>query len=220
VALKCWSYIDETDTWLGAGETRKASQALAGALAIPLPPTDIGTHLDRLRSTAVTRCREGRDEEAVRAAEEVFETLRRNPPTGYQWAEDFAAVVEVYLDLLARGGAYTDANRAMLKDRAERGHRLLARFSRTYWNVRPRALLLLGMTRRLQGRPREARRAFEKAVRIASDMPMPFELARAQTELAREVEGDERRRLLSESAAVFKTLGATYFLTDNSSVTS
>jgi hypothetical protein len=76
------------------------------------------------------------------------------------------------------------------------------------------------MTRRLQGRPREARRAFEKAVRIASDMPMPFELARAQTELAREVEGAERRRLLSESAAVFKTLGATYFLTDDSSVTS
>src|SRR5262249_57553070 len=149
-ALKCWSYIDETDTWLGAGDTEKASQALAGALSIPLPPTDIGTHLDRLRSTAVTRCREGRDEEAVRAAEEVFETLRRNPPTGYQWAEDFAAVVEVYLDLLARGGTYTEANRAMLQDRAERGHRLLSRFSRTYWNVRPRSWLLLGMTRRLQ----------------------------------------------------------------------
>jgi tetratricopeptide (TPR) repeat protein len=217
-ALKCWSYIDETDTWLGAGETAKASQALAGALAIPLPPTDIGTHLDRLRSTAVTRCREGRDEEAVRAADEVFETLRRNPPTGYQWAEDFAAVVEVYLDLLARGGAYTDANRAMLQERAERGHRLLARFSRTYWNVRPRALLLLGMTRRLQERHREARRAFEKAARIASEMPMPFELARAQRELAHETEGDTRRRLLSDSAAVFRTLGATYFLTDHSSV--
>ena len=219
-ALKCWSYIDETDTWLGAGETAKAAQALAGALAIPLPPTDIGTHLDRLRSTAVTRCREGRDEEAVRAADELFETLRRNPPTGYQWAEDFAAVVEVYLDILARGDVYADANRATLQERAERGHRLLARFSRTYWNVRPRAWLLLGMTRRLEGRHREARRAFEKAARIASEMPMPFELARAQTELAREADRDERRRLLSESASVFKTLGATYFLTDHAGVTS
>src|SRR5262249_61278317 len=108
----------------------------------------------------------------------------------------------------------------MLQERAERGHRLLARFARTYWNVRPRAMLLLGMTRRLQGRHREARRAFEKAARIASEMPMPFELARAQSELAREVQGGERRRLLSESASAFQTLGATYFLTDQSSITS
>jgi len=128
--------------------------------------------------------------------------------------------VEVYLDILARGDVYADANRATLQERAERGHRLLARFSRTYWNVRPRAWLLLGMTRRLEGRHREARRAFEKAARIASEMPMPFELARAQTELAREADRDERRRLLSESASVFKTLGATYFLTDHAGVTS
>jgi class 3 adenylate cyclase len=215
-ALKCWSYIDETDTWLGQGETEKASQALAGALAITLPPTDIGTHLDRARSTAVTRCREGRDQEAVRAADEVFDTLRRNPPTGYQWAEDFATVVEVYLDLLARGGEYTDAHRAALEERAERGHRLLARFSRTYWNVRPRASLLLGMTRRLQGRHRAARRAFDAAARVADAMLMPFELARAQRELAREARGDERRRLLAESASVFGTLGATYYLTEDS----
>ena len=120
--------------------------------------------------------------------------------------------MEVYLDLLARGGAYVDANRATLVERAERGHRLLARFSRTYWNVRPRASLLLGMTRRLQGRHREARRAFEKAARIAGAMPMPFELARAQRELARDARGDERRRLLAESASVFGTLGATYYL--------
>ena len=76
-ALKCWSYIDETDTWLGQGETSKASLALAGALAITLPPTDIGTHLDRTRSTAVTRCREGRDEEAVTCR---GRSLRRTPP--------------------------------------------------------------------------------------------------------------------------------------------
>jgi hypothetical protein len=47
-------------------------------------------------------------------------------------------------------------------------------------------------------------------------MPMPFELARAQRELAREARGAERHQLLAESASVFGTLGATYYLAEDS----
>jgi class 3 adenylate cyclase/tetratricopeptide (TPR) repeat protein len=202
--LKCWSLIDETDTWLGCGDTQRASEALAGALAIELSSTDIGTRLDRARSTAVTRQREDRVEEALRAADEVFDALMRQPPTGYQWADDFAAVVEVYLELLTA--------RSDLQSRVEKGCKALTRFSRIYRNVRPRASLLLGMLRQHQGRHADAARAFASAEQIAADMSMPFELARAQQERSRVFAGDERQRLAAQAAAVFEKLGATYYL--------
>ena len=70
--LKCWSLLDETDTWLGRGDADKAAAALHAALAIETTATDIGTTLDKARSTAVTRLREDRHEDAARAADSVF----------------------------------------------------------------------------------------------------------------------------------------------------
>jgi class 3 adenylate cyclase/tetratricopeptide (TPR) repeat protein len=209
--LKCWSLLDETDTWLGRGDVDKAATALDAALAIGTAASDIGTTLDKARSTAVTRLRQGRDEDAARAADSIFDLLRRQPPTGYQWADDFCEAVEVYITLLGRDGQYVQAHRRDLESRAVAGCKLALRFSRIYRNVSPRAWLLRGQLKRHQGKHQEARRAFERAASIGAALDMPFERARAQLELTGTTDGGDRTRLAVEARAVFERLGATYF---------
>ncbi len=209
--LMCYSLLDETDTWLGKGDTDQAARALEAALAIETPATDLGTPLDKARSTAMTRLRQGRDEEAMRAADAVFDPLKRQPPTGYQWADDFCEAVNVYITLLERRGAVATAHRRTLEQRVRTGVKLAMRFSRTYRNVHPRAWLLRGQWLRYLGKGGDARAAFLKALAAAESLGMPFEQARARLELARDATGSERRRLIDAADPVFTTLGALHY---------
>ncbi len=210
--LKCWSLLDETDTWLGRGDVDKAAAALDAALAIGIAASDIGTTLDKARSTAMTRLRQGRDEEAARAADSVFDPLKRQPPTGYQWADDFCEAVEVYIALLVRSGQYSrrriDATSSPVLWRVVN----LRCASRTSIATCPRARgCSAASSSAIRAEHQEARRAFERAASIGAALDMPFERARAQLELAGTTDGGDRTRLAVEARAVFERLGATYY---------
>ena len=209
--LRCWSLLDETDTWLGRGDTEAAARSLEAALAIPTPSTDLGTALDKARSTAMTRLRQGRDEEAARAADQVFDPLVRQAPTGYQWADDFCEAVEVYLDLLEGQGEYARAHRVDLERRVATGCKLAKRFSRIYRNVAARAFVLRGRVQAHHGKLDAARGSLARAESLAAALDMPFEQGRARLALARVVDPAERSRVVAATVPIFERLGADYY---------
>jgi hypothetical protein len=212
--LRCWSLLDEADTCLGTGDLDAAARALEEALEIPTAATDSGTPLDKSRTEAITRLRQGRDDEAARAADAVVDPLTRQAPTGYQWADDYCEAVEVYLSLLARGGAYAQANRRRLEERAEAGVKLASRFSRIFRHVAPRSQLLRGLWLAYRGQTEDARKATSRAVAMATTLNLPFEQARARLALARLSSGAERMAHVNDAASVFRQLGATHYLNE------
>jgi class 3 adenylate cyclase/tetratricopeptide (TPR) repeat protein len=212
--LRCWSLLDEADTCLGTGDVEGAARALEAALLIPTAATDSGTPLDKSRTEAMTRLRQGRDEEAARAADAVFEPLSRKAPTGYQWADDFCEAVEVYLSLLTGGGAYAQANRAQLEKRASAGVKLATKFARIFRHVAPRSRALGGQLLAWQGKVDPGRREIGHAIELASELNLPFERARAQLALARLTSGADRAREIDNAATIFHQLGATHYLNE------
>jgi tetratricopeptide (TPR) repeat protein len=209
--ILCWSLLDEVDTLIGRDETDAAARALGRALAVPTAPTDGSSTLDKHRALAVTRLRQGRVPEALAAADVVLETIGRQPPTGYHWADFYASAAEVAVEALARWGGGPPAERRALAQRAARACRTLRKLSRNFWNVRPRALLLEGLRSAASGRSEAAARSFERAAALAARMDMPFERARALLARARLGLGSRSASGLAEAAAVFDRLGAVYY---------
>jgi len=118
-------------------------------------------------------------------------------PSFVQYAlEAHAGIPEVCLALLEPdGGGGPGVNPAELRATAAAGVRRLRRYARTFPMARPRALICLGWSRWLDGRPAAARRAWARAVREAERLRMPYELARAHHELGRHLAAGERSPL-------------------------
>ncbi len=209
--ILCWSLLDETDTYLGRGDTDAAGLALEAALAIPTALADGSSTIDKHRALAMTRLRQGRHAEAVEAADVVVDMVRRQAPTGYHWVDFCASAVDVYLSVLETSSAFARDNRSGLEARARRGCKLLHGLSRNFWNVRPRVWILRGLLHWHHGRYRQAVNAWQKAERIAIKKAMPFERARALLELGRHGQGDARA--LSRARDIFQRLGASYYAT-------
>jgi tetratricopeptide (TPR) repeat protein len=107
-------------------------------------------------------------------------------PSFVQYAlEAHAGIPEVCLALLERDGGVAGVDQAELRATAAAGLRRLRRYARTFPMARPRALLCLGWSHRLDGRQAAARRAWARAVSEAERLRMPYELARARDELGR-----------------------------------
>jgi predicted ATPase/DNA-binding SARP family transcriptional activator len=120
-------------------------------------------------------------------------------PSFVQYAlEAHAGVPEVCLGLLepdGPGGGAPGIDPAELRATAAAGVRRLRRYARTFPMARPRALICLGWSAWLDGRPAAARRAWARAVREAERLRMPYELARAHHELGRHLAAGERSPL-------------------------
>jgi predicted ATPase/DNA-binding SARP family transcriptional activator len=118
-------------------------------------------------------------------------------PSFVQYAlEAHAGVPEVCLALLEGDGASAaGVDPAEVRAAAAAGLRRLRRYARTFPMARPRALICLGWSRWLEGRPTAAQRAWVRAVREAQRRRMPYELARAHHELGRHLAAGERSPL-------------------------
>jgi tetratricopeptide (TPR) repeat protein len=211
--LMCWSLMEEVTTQHARGRTEAAARALEAGLAIPTAETDGQSRIEKYHGTAVTRLREGSYEEAVAAADAVVDMLDRGLPTTVRWGDVGAGALEVYLELLEEGGEYAEAHRRDLRRRARRAAKILRRISRQFWHIRARTAFLRGLLLWERGRRRRALRAWRKAERIALEMGVPSEVARARFEIARHgCAGDDRETYLAEAAETFRRLGADHLL--------
>jgi class 3 adenylate cyclase/tetratricopeptide (TPR) repeat protein len=201
--ILCWSYLDECDACLGAGDTDGAARALEQALGTTTAANDGSSTVDKAQARAVVRLRQGRLAEAAEAAREVIELVTRQPPSGYHWVAFLANAVEVVIDLRALpppAGADAGAWHHRLGEDVARGVRALERLSGRFRNVLPRSRWL--RARLLAGTA--ARAKLDEALQLARRHDMAFEQARALAALAAlgEVSGADT------ALGIFERLGA------------
>ena len=211
--VRCWGLLDQAQVLLARGEVDAAGAALESALMIPTAPTDGTSAIEKLTVTAVTRLFQGRPAEAVEAADAAIEMVSRQPPTSFNWVDFCAQAVEVYLALLEEAGPYAGAHRDELLDRARRGTRQVNKVSRRFWGSKPRVWLLRGMIRWREGDQPGARGAWDRAESEARRLGLPFDLARAQLEVARHApRRPAREQRLAAASEVFEKRGALVLL--------
>jgi class 3 adenylate cyclase/tetratricopeptide (TPR) repeat protein len=211
--VRCWGLLDQAEVLLARGEVEAAGAALDSALLIPTAETDGTSAIEKLTVTAVTRLFQGRENEAVEAADLAVDMVARQPPTSFNWVDFCAQAVEVYLALLEEGGSYARAHRDELLTRARQGSRQVNKAARRFWGSRPRVWLLRGMSSWLEGDSVGANKAWERAESEATRLGLPYELARAQLEIARHgPPGPARRQRLAAAANVFEQRGALMLL--------
>jgi hypothetical protein len=208
--ILCWTLAHQVVTLLGRGEDVSAAAVLEEALAVPTSPKDGTSRIEKQRALMLTRLRQGRDADAVVAADAIVEMIVRQPPVGYHFVDYFASAIEVYLEVLERGTDYARMNSASLERRVRTSSRLLRRLSANFWNVRPAVWLLEGKLHWHQEKPGRALTDWGRARDIAVGMNMPFHEARALFEIGRRTPGDEREIMLTRAVEIFEHLGATY----------
>jgi class 3 adenylate cyclase/tetratricopeptide (TPR) repeat protein len=211
--VRCWGLLDQAQVLLARGEVDAAGAALESALLVPTAPTDGTSAIEKLTVTAVTRLFQGRPAEAVEAADAAVEMVSRQPPTSFNWVDFCAQAVEVYLALLEEAEPYARAHRDELLARARRGTRQVNKAARRFWGSKPRVWLLRGMIRWREGDQPGARGAWDRAEAESRRLGLPFDLARAQLEVARHApRGPARERRLAAASEVFEKRGALVLL--------
>jgi class 3 adenylate cyclase/tetratricopeptide (TPR) repeat protein len=205
----CWSLLDEAETRVGLDEIDAAARALDAALGIPTAPNDGSSTIEKHYATAIVRAAQGRNPEAIAAADAVVETIARQPPSAFHYVDFCAGAARVYFDVLEAG----DCDRAATLRKAELGCKLVRRASRMFGNVRSRRWLLQGLLDWEQGHRDRAHRAWRRAEATAVSMDAPYDRARVQYEIARHGgAGGGREAYLADAAATLEWLGAMQML--------
>ncbi|MEU8234227.1 BTAD domain-containing putative transcriptional regulator [Actinoplanes sp. NPDC048967] len=136
-------------------------------------------------------------------------------PSLEQYAlEAHAGTAEVCLALLdagpGPGPAPAAAASAELRTTAAVAVRRLRRYASRFPMARPRALLCTGRQALLRGHHGRALRAWARAARLAEELRMPYELARAHEELGRHLAAGQRSPLGLDGAAHLAAAAAGY----------
>lgn len=202
--LGCWAQLNLVEFALGRGDVAGAEAALARALAIETRAGDTGSVALKQRAVALVRARQERWAEAIAAARAVLDVVRGHPPTAYYMAEAAASAVEVLLRARLAG---TDD--AALGAAATAGCALVRTLARNFWNLKARRAHLSGLLALANGKPGDARRAFETAAHVAQALAQPLERARALSEIARLALGRGPSAEAAEARELLARLGAT-----------
>lgn len=178
----------------------EAALQLADHTGTPDPPTRFQAH--GLLLTARLR-RDGLDAASLHL-EPALEAMGAGGWTGFAAQSGFRGLAEGLSAVAERDGARAHAVAS------RRLTRIVALTARTHWAQRPLAAEIRAEVDLRRGRRRRARRGFRAAIRIADEMGLPFEGARARKALARALpEADDERVVLTEAARrVFASLGA------------
>jgi predicted ATPase/DNA-binding SARP family transcriptional activator len=155
----------------------------------------------------------GRPADAWRATRTAADLAGPQPSFTTYTLEAHAGIPEVCLALLERNEP-SGVDLAELRATAAAGLRRLRRYARSFPMAQPRALVCLGWSYWLQGRPGAARRAWTRAIGEAERLAMPWELAHAHHQLGRHLAAGERSPLgldrsghLDRARSTFEALG-------------
>ncbi len=135
------------------------------------------------------------------------------PFVGQAWAlqyEGISGVLETYLALWEKYGD----SRPQYQSSVQRAIPYIHKYLRIHWFCKPRAARYDGLYAWLTGKPRRAFRAWDKSLRDAQQMGMPFEEARAYYELGRHsaISDPKRTEYLNCARTIFERLTTPYYL--------
>jgi class 3 adenylate cyclase/tetratricopeptide (TPR) repeat protein len=194
----------EAQCTLLRGDWEQAIAYLEDALAQP----DFGPSLQMrpFALLALANLYKGDEERAREFAARALERIAAMRPTIVSSFDGYAAVAEVCLELWER--APRDAAAAA---RARKACRALHAFAAIFPIGRPRAWLYQGRLDWQQGRKARARRAWQKSLRFAEQLEMPFEVALSRFELGRHMALQHARTThLRTASQAFELLGTRF----------
>jgi hypothetical protein len=197
---KIWHLMPQGRTDLAVKELEEATRLLAGR----------GSRTDEIiihGVLALAHWRRQEEEQARWAAQRAASLIAQSRPTAAYMLEGYAGVAEVYLDLWMAGDqtAARPAQQALAA---------LRRFARTFRTARPRTWLYEGLVAHHVGRERHAVAAWNKSLKAAERLAMPYEQGRTHYELGRHLPPDlpSRQAHLSRACELFAEIGAAYEL--------
>jgi class 3 adenylate cyclase/tetratricopeptide (TPR) repeat protein len=198
---KIWYLMPQGRTDSAIKELQEATRLLAGR----------GSRADEIviygvLALAYLRRQDG--EQARLAAHRAASLIAESRPTAAYTLEGYAGVTEVYLNLWMAGDHATARP-------AQQARAALRRLARTFPTAQPRAWLYEGLSAYHLGRKRHAVAAWEKSLKTAERLAMPYEQGRAHYELGRHFPPDHpgRQAHLSHACEIFADIGASYELT-------
>jgi class 3 adenylate cyclase len=187
VQARLWGLCGLTMGHLRLGELDAAQAHLAAAEELIDDEVERVERVWILGLAAVLRWRLDDRGTAAAAADAVDDLVAQSSPTAIATLEGYAGLVEVRLCQWQAALASPAAQQQALATAraAARACAALHAYARRFPIAAPRAWLWQGLCDHLQGHPRNARRAWHRALRLARTLHMPFEQALAHDHLGR-----------------------------------
>ena len=152
--------------------------------------------------------RQAGPEPALHAAAQADRLAQGTFQDSYFTLPGYTGAAETYLALWEAGYEWPK-----LKQRARQAVKALNSFARTFPIGRPAAGLYHGLYEWRRNRPRRAQRAWDKALAVAEELAMPYEIGRLHYEIGRHLPGDPTAAdHLQQASDIFSQLGATHEL--------
>lgn len=180
VQVQRWGLSGMAENRLHLGRLEEAVALCEEALALPVEIADYTTDLGCYGVLAAARLRLGQGEAALAAADLAGKMLKQMSPTSYTSLAGYAGVAEVYISLWGR----SQEGDTHLEEKARWACAALGRFARVFPVAQPRSYLLRGTLKQLEGRPRQARAAWQKGLATAGRLGMPHEAGLLRAKLA------------------------------------
>ena len=192
------------------GQIDRAAGLLESSPTLHNPGVDRADAILGLGFLARVRWQLGRELDALSAASDALELMIRARPIVNYNLEGYAGATEVFLSCWENRQDSGIAIEPEIRLSALIGCSSLERFAGVFPIARARARICRGLACWLSGKRGKARRLWRSAIAEAERLSMPFEHARALTELGRHaIPGDPGRvRGLAEAADLFTAIGA------------
>ncbi|MFQ5615277.1 MAG: AAA family ATPase, partial [Anaerolineales bacterium] len=181
---------------------------LAPALHLIRQSLDYSKDAGLLGTTSLIYTRMGNVQLAEEYAERAAALLAGTSPTAYYMREGYTGTTEAYLTL------WETRPTSKYRKLAQAACQRLSQYARVYNIGKPFYWTYRGWFHWLDGKPRKARKAGEKAVRFAQQFGMPYEEGFAHYHLGRRLPASDaaRRAHLTQAIAIFERLGAAWDL--------
>jgi tetratricopeptide (TPR) repeat protein len=199
-----WGYSGRAEATLRAGTLDDAERLALQALRLN---EGQGHRTEDIRLNAflaLASWRQGRCDEALQHAATAASAIRHCPYATVATLEGFSAVAEVYLRQYEAESASPRWRAA-----ARQACRNLRRYARVFPVWRPRASCWQATLAWLEGRPREARRLWEKSIMAARTFSLPLNEAMALHESGRlDRAAPQSQGRLERAVELFERIGA------------
>ena len=208
---QAWGLNGQAEGLLKTGGPEQVEQATAllhAAVGLFTDNIDKVSVLGSYGLLALAALRRGDQRAARQAADDGMRLIEElASPTGYYTLGGYTGVASAYLALWETGDP---AQRDAMAARAREACRALRRFARVLPVGAPSAWLCNGRFAWLMGRPKAAIRSWNKCLRVADRLNMPYEQALAHVEIGQHLPTDDaaRRAHLARAGEIFAALHA------------
>ena len=215
--LHCaWGLEGQANHALRMDKAADAIELLEESLNLLKENEDQVTEIEVLGLLGLAHLRQGDLAAARQAADSATSLLGQSSPTSYAFFQGLVGLSEVYLKVweeALHSGEGTVEEKASAK-KAYQSCKDMHTYARIFPIGKPLAWFYQGKYDWLRKQPQKAIQSWQKSLKEATQLEMPFEQGIAHLELGKHLGQDDpmRKEHLSQAEEIFKNLDAAYYL--------